>query len=112
MTFTDKELRGLGILLGCASFPVVLLISTLWGGWVLSVVWNWFMPQIFGLPTLTLIQAIAASLIIGWLAKARVPPDTKEKDALKALVEAYTRAFMEPAWVLAFAWIIQHFMGA
>ncbi|HRQ86823.1 MAG TPA: hypothetical protein PLY16_01805 [Candidatus Saccharibacteria bacterium] len=39
--------------------------STIFNGWVLSVIWNWFMPVIFpALGPLTIIQAIGLSLTI------------------------------------------------
>lgn len=35
----------------------------IWDGFVGSVVWNWFIPKTFGLPTITIAQAIGICLV-------------------------------------------------
>lgn len=36
----------------------------IWDGFVGSVVWNWFMPKTFNLPTITIAQAIGVCLVV------------------------------------------------
>jgi len=36
-------------------------------GWLTMLLWNWLMPIIFGLPTITFIQAIGLQVLTGLL---------------------------------------------
>lgn len=105
-----KDTENVLMLLGCLTLPIIMLIAVVWGGWVLSVVWNWFMPAIFGLPYLTVVEAMAVSLIVSWLAKATVP--SKEgRDVWVAYGELIGTAILAPAFVLIVAYILKFFMG-
>lgn len=59
------------VILGFLSLMVVLTII---GGWVLSVMWNWFIPVIFhGAPYLTVSQAIGVSLVVSAFMRPEKP---------------------------------------
>lgn len=40
--------------------------------------WNWLMPVLFGLPTLTWVQALGLNLLCGFLFKSSVSVNTKQ----------------------------------
>ena len=104
-----KDEENVLMLLGCLSLPFVLIIAVVWGGWVLSVVWNWFMPAIFGLPYLSIVEAMAVSLIVSWLAKAAVP--SKEGEGVwLAYGKLIGTAALAPAYVLVIGYILKLFM--
>tara|TARA_Y100000996_G_C22267363_1_gene538518 strand:- start:163 stop:480 length:318 start_codon:yes stop_codon:yes gene_type:complete len=52
-------------------------------GMVLSIplclLWNWLMPHIFGLPTLTLIETFGLSILISLLSPRKIDLGKKEK---------------------------------
>lgn len=53
---------------GVYVFALVLIIPLIiWDGFVISVIWNWFMPKIFGLVHLSIAQAIGLSIMISIL---------------------------------------------
>ena len=57
-------------------------------GWSLSVVWNWFIPNIFGLTTLTIVQAIGVMLVarlINGKISSKDKPSTEE--VIRAIVK-------------------------
>ena len=101
---TDKEKFWAGI--GCGSLPIVLVISTLWGGLVLSVVWNWFMPEIFGLPQLSIMQAIAVGLVVEYLTQTYTPQE-KSGDVVASWISALLIVFFRPLFVLAIGFVVK-----
>jgi len=105
----DKTDRIVG---GCLGIVILAVVSIIMEGLVLSVVWNWFMPLIFGLPELTLIQALVVSLVIGYLTKATVPEkEGKSKDLTVALIEGIMMVVLRPLVFLAIAFVFKWLMG-
>lgn len=52
---------------------------TLFNGWVTSVLWNWFVPNIFdNVPSLSIGEAIGLSLVIS--AFIFIPTNSRNKD--------------------------------
>ncbi|MDH2313095.1 hypothetical protein [Methylobacterium brachiatum] len=43
----------------------VLAVSILWRGYVLSVLWSWFVAGQFGAPAISVAQAIGLALVFG-----------------------------------------------
>lgn len=118
MTFEDKVKKFLGDYL-------ILTLQLLWSGYVLSILWSWFMAPIFGLPSLRLFEALGVVLVLQWV---RMPSTTNPSqkmstirpDGQKFEVEftavplsfwwrtAYS--FVTPLFVLAIGYIYRLFM--
>ena len=49
---------------GIASIALILVWGGFWGGLTLSVLWGWFVSPLFGLPTLSLLQAYGIALVL------------------------------------------------
>ena len=48
-----------------SAFLITVIPLTIFNGWVLSVIWNWFIPTTFdGAPVLTVGQALGVSLVV------------------------------------------------
>ena len=45
----------------------IMVVSCLLRGWVLSILWRWFMVPTLGLPALSVPQAIGIALVVGML---------------------------------------------
>jgi len=107
----SKDLEATLKAVGCLSIFVGILIGAVWGGCVLSVVWNWFMPVIFGLPYLTIPQAIAVAVIVGWLTEGQQPYQKRPND--EVWISAFSgvvTAFATPLFVLVIAWVLKAFV--
>jgi len=64
----------LGLFLGIvilAGWAFLLALPVMW-------LWNWIMPILFGLPTLTWVQALGLNLLCSFLFKSKV--NVKNKD--------------------------------
>lgn len=87
---------------------LMLAITMIVNGWGLSVVWNWYVPAIFGLPYLTLAQSLGLSIVI----RMFVGSSSGESDKNKTFVERMlfttilsvimTLLFVGLAWVVRF----------
>jgi hypothetical protein len=90
---------------------ITIVPVTFFRGWVLSVVWNWFIPKIFhGMPVLTIGQALGLSLVI-MLFTASLPTISKELDGKSFGYKLYnimTSSLLKGAMVL-FIGFIYHF---
>jgi len=66
-----KKLEGIIIVLGTLAFLALLL------GLPLMLLWNWLMPLIFGLPTITFWQACGLNILSTILFKSNVSNSSK-----------------------------------
>ncbi len=89
---------------------VLLVALSIFGGWVLSILWGWFMVPIFGLVALKLSEAIGLSLVVGALAKSHVP-DRNEGESLFAwMLDRLFEYVLYGLLLLLTGWVVQHFV--
>ena len=51
----------------CIVYLIVLVAVLLGGAWLVSVLWNFLMPELFGLTTINIKQALALMILCNWL---------------------------------------------
>ena len=100
---------------GCLGIILFAIASVFFGavasGWVLSIVWAWFVMPLFPLvPILTIPQAIGFSLVTGMLAGSSSQTDNKERTTGEAIVHLLAIAFGRPIMILVIAYIIKSFL--
>lgn len=81
-------------------------LTALWRGWVLATIWAWFMVPM-GLPVLTVLNAIAVAIVVGFLTHQ---PDTSEQAEDRGTGYTIMYALMHPLITLLVAWILKLFM--
>ncbi len=88
-----------------------MVVTTLLEGYVLSVLWRWFMVPILGLPALSVVQAIGIALVVAMLThqKSHDYPEDKEKSIAKQ-VAIILAPFLGPLTALLMGWVIHQFM--
>lgn len=101
--------------LSCFGVIVIALASVFFGammgGWVLSIVWTWFVIPLFPMaPILTIPQAIGFSLVTGMLAGSSSQTDNKERTTGEEIVHLLAVAFGRPIMILVIAYIIKSFL--
>lgn len=57
-------------------YALIILIVCIVEGFVVGILWNWLMPDIFGLPTITIAQGLGLSILCNCLFK---PHDSDKK---------------------------------
>jgi hypothetical protein len=91
-------------LVGLATIP----IGVIWSGYVLSVLWRWFVVPWFGLAPLSVVQAIGLALVIGFLTHQHIKNDYE--DSTTELIYQIAMAIFRPAFALFFGWIVKSFI--
>jgi hypothetical protein len=100
----------LAIVIGLFGVITLMIgISAVLNGWVLSILWAWFIVPLFHLPQLSLPAAIGLALIANMLRGFNAPQkDSDEKD--KKWGTLLARIFLAPLFVLFFGWVVHLWM--
>lgn len=98
---------GLAILFGA-----FMVLSYLVSGLVLSIMWKWFIVSTFGVPIISIPEAIGISMIMGLftnsLATKHDVDDEDSRTHVFAMILA--RVFVTPFITLLLAWIVYQFV--
>ena len=92
------------LLLFLAAVPAFGLVSSCLSGWVLAILWGWFIVPIFHLPELRMWDAVGIALV----ASALTHQAHKEE---REFAELLAIAICLPLFTLGFGWMI-HALGA
>jgi hypothetical protein len=95
-----------GCMLVALGLGVAIVAGTMLSGWVLTMLWAWFVTPTFGLPLLSIPQAIGLCLVVNMLAGQSRTGKDGDKDWANLLAVA----FVGPLLVLAMGWIIAGFL--
>lgn len=94
----------------CIPFVLILTLiaipALIWNGYVLKVLWSWFVVPAFSVRPLSLVTATGLVLIVHFLAYQPETAKTESKPAWMLLA----MGFLGPAITLFVAWIIHHFL--
>lgn len=90
------------------SFVAIIILSTLWSGYALSVLWGWFVAGTFGLPQLTINAAIGLAIIVGYMTRT-IDSEKNDRSATEVLVRGVIVGTLKPAFALGTGWIVRLF---
>lgn len=87
------------------------VVAVLMDGWALSTIWNWFIPPIFHLVTLTMMQSVGVAMVFSLFARTNKLNTSKEenKSSLEKWIEATIVAIFTPLLSVAIAWVVLQF---
>ena len=93
------------------SLVFLFVIGALLNGWALSTIWNWFMPPIFGLVSLTFWQAIGVAMVFELFTgiKTSETKDQSKKTYAEVFIESLLKVTLAPAMTVFFAYIVHQF---
>lgn len=97
------------LILGLGGFALLMAISvlsTMWKGYVLSVLWAWFAVP-FGLPVLGVVQAMGIALLVTFLTYQHIATVKPEKSTS---ADATSTAILFPLASLGIGWCIKQFL--
>lgn len=83
---------------------IVITATSLWQGFVLKLLWGWFVSPIFGLPKLAFMSAAGLLLLTSFLTAHHIPRTNEQT------IEALNSHFSMPALVLCVGWIFHFFV--
>ena len=102
---SDKSEAMIGSLILVISLP----FGAVWSGYVLSILWGWFIVPTFEAPTLTVVPAIGLAMVVGYLTKQETAAKD-ERDAAERIAGALSSMFVYPLFALIFGWVLHFFM--
>lgn len=108
MSEKKKETAG-SVAFGCLVPVVLILCSPPLHGFVLSKMWAWFVAPTFGLPMLSMVQALGLSATLCALRPMHVPEE-KDDDLVKRGVVLLSRHLGAPLLVLGYGWVLSRFL--
>lgn len=98
-------------IIGCLLMFITLPIGAVWSGFVLSVLWGWFVVPTFGAPILNIPAAIGIAGIVSYLTRSSHKEKTKDDgDPLGRAIIAIGEMLLLPAFSLSFGWLVHLFM--
>lgn len=100
----------IGAVLGSiAGVTALLVLRVILSGWVLSVLWGWFLVPTLDLPQISIVQALGISLVIGYLTHQYIDcqkPERKKSEEIAAGIIM----LIYPLIALFIGWIFHLFM--
>lgn len=97
-------------LIGCLLLLITVPLSAIWRGYILSILWGWFIVSTFEAPPLGVAAAIGVSLVISYLTKQNDEYKDESKSQMERVIQSIVYAFLDPAVALAFGWAVHAFL--
>jgi hypothetical protein len=93
-----------------ALIVISIIVGSIVNGYVLSILWGWFVIPVFKAPALSITTAIGLSLVINMLI-SRSNSSNKEKKEIGELIgETIGSTIFLPLFTLFIGWIVKLFM--
>ena len=99
----------LAVLGGTVAFVTLMVLSSIFNGYALSVLWGWFVVPIFGAPRLSIVPAIGIAMVVGYLTH-QIETRRDEEGFGRQMAKSTALAILKPAFTLFFGWIVHLFM--
>lgn len=90
---------------GCLFTLLAIPFGAMLNGYVLSVVWAWFIVPVFGLPEISVAQGLGIALVVGMMTHQDVPLDKEQEWWAPAMT-----TLVKPLVTLVFASIWKSFL--
>lgn len=91
-------------------FLLTAVVGSIWRGYVLSVLWKWFVVAHFGLPLITIPVAIGISLLASMLTHQHTNTGKDNKEPLEQLLYIFVMTFLLPLISLGIGAIVAFYV--
>lgn len=94
------------------SLIVVAVVGTIANGWALATIWNWFIPPLFHVTTLTFVQAIGVSMVFELFTgtnRTKKTESSESKTVGEAIISSLISVILTPVISVGIAWIVLQF---
>lgn len=99
--------------IGLVYFLFLIVVTSIFNGYVLSVLWGWFIvPTFVGAPQLLVVTAIGITLVVQYLTHQIDDGGKKEDDDKfgQKMVKTTVYAIAKPLLALFIGWIVHQYM--
>jgi hypothetical protein len=109
MSKSSSEDAAIGtvLVLGALAIPTLIAAAVVVDGYVLSVLWGWFVVPAFHIPALTIPYAIGVSMVAASLTNHR---NGKEAEKEVSWWQPLLFLTLKPAFALGLGWIVKAFI--
>lgn len=101
-------------LLALISLVVIIPLSAVLNGWVLTKLWGWFIVPTFGLPELGIVPAIGLAIIIEFLTQHTTSRKSSDDDEYKSNGQKVAIIIAKDIFIalsyLLIGWVVSLFM--
>ena len=87
----------------------VIVAGMIWRGYVLSILWGWFIVPFVGLPEMNIPTAIGVAALVGLTVMAQ-SPQSDSKEAGERIVHGVLLIALAPTLALLLGWIVKGFL--
>lgn len=87
-----------------------VFISVIFSGYVLSILWSWFIVPVFPVSEINIPTAIGIAMIVSYLTYQDIESKKKSESYGWILLEAILKGLLKPAFALLFGWIVTLFL--
>lgn len=86
------------------------IFGTIWRGYVLSVLWGWFIVTTFNMQALSVTQAIGLSCVVSFLTYQFIREPEDKRGAMEIMGHAIAMCTLHPLIALAVGWVVKSWM--
>jgi hypothetical protein len=97
-------------ILAVIGFVAFMFISSTWYGYVLSIIWGWFIAPTFGIAYLSVPLAIGISSAVRLVTWQHDNEEQDKKPFNERMAAIMLRALVVPSATLFFCWIVKHWI--
>lgn len=105
-----KNISTAGCIFAIIWFPILLVLSSIYHGFVLTKLWSWFVISTFNAPVPSLPAAIGLSLIVSFLAKNSDSKSDENESLTDVIVGTTIKAAVIPTLALITGYIVRQWM--
>lgn len=84
-----------------------VILGPIWKGYILSILWRWFVVATFGLPTISIPIAIGLCIVAAMIISHPIRHDKDDRPSNEKLLCASVAIFLGPLMALTFGWIVK-----
>jgi len=105
-----NEKNGKSILLLIPFIFAGIILSIILKGWVLSILWSWFIVPTLGLPILSIPIAIGISIVVGLLTHQYNDFNTTDTKMSELIGKSIGHSIIGPLLTLFVGWVVHSFI--
>ena len=103
-------MTALAVLGGVVGVTSLMVFSSIFNGYALSVLWGWFVVPTFGAPALDVVPAIGIALVVGYMTHQMREKKKDEQSFKQMIAHGTAYAVLKPSFALFTGWIVHLFM--
>ena len=107
---TDFDKTMFGCIGGLLALVALVVVGSLMNGWALSTLWGWFIVPLFGVPSLTIAQAIGVAITVSTFKTTSIKSPDKDEDSFTLFAKSFLLVITTPLMSVGLGRIVLQFV--